>query len=156
MGLSNILVALNQKALDGVALNQKRKLATRCVACLTEVSTPTNLVVKQMRLVGDEGQPKILISYLLLPLSKNFGLWDASCNVSCLLTNTRRGPTSPWLPFPMLFASIRSRVPSKPMLLIKAHYIQFKACQVAAANTYVLSDEISLKHVIHTLPLIFP
>lgn len=77
-------------------------------------------------------------------------------NVSCLLTNTRRGPTSPWLPFPMLFTSIRSRVPSKPMLLIKAHYIQFKVCQVDAANTYVLSDEISLKHVIHTLPLIFP
>lgn len=45
------------KALDGASLNLKRKRATQCVAHLTGASAPTNLVIKQMRLAGNEGQP---------------------------------------------------------------------------------------------------
>ncbi|KAL5099922.1 hypothetical protein RYX36_004249, partial [Vicia faba] len=65
-------------------------------------------------------------------------------NADGLLTNTRRGPTSPWLSFLMLIAAIKSRVPLKRMLLIKEHYIPFMVCKVAATKAYVLSDEISL------------
>ncbi|GAU41476.1 hypothetical protein TSUD_237260 [Trifolium subterraneum] len=45
------------KALDGAALSLKRKRATQCVAHLTGASAPSNLIIKQMRLVGDEGKP---------------------------------------------------------------------------------------------------
>ncbi|XP_058763567.1 inactive poly [ADP-ribose] polymerase RCD1-like [Vicia villosa] len=61
------------KVLDGATLNGKRKRYIRRVAHLTEVLEPTNLTVKQMRLVGDERQPtnsspaisKYLVKYFL-------------------------------------------------------------------------------------------
>ncbi|XP_073220484.1 inactive poly [ADP-ribose] polymerase RCD1-like isoform X2 [Cicer arietinum] len=42
------------KELDTASLNLKRKRATRCVAHLTGASVPTNTVIKQIRLGGDE------------------------------------------------------------------------------------------------------
>ncbi|XP_058775539.1 inactive poly [ADP-ribose] polymerase RCD1 [Vicia villosa] len=61
------------KALGGAALNLKRKQSTQSVTRMTEVPTTTNLVVKQMRLVGDDSRPtgsgpgisKFLVKYFL-------------------------------------------------------------------------------------------
>src|SRR4051812_48978650 len=61
------------KVLGGATFNEKRKRYIRRVAHLTEVSEPTNLAVKQMRLVGDERRPtnsspamsKYLVKYFL-------------------------------------------------------------------------------------------
>jgi hypothetical protein len=45
------------KSLDGAATNLKRKWDTRCVADLTGVLTPTSVVAKQTRLIGDVCKP---------------------------------------------------------------------------------------------------
>jgi hypothetical protein len=45
------------KALNGVAINKKRKRATQRVTHLTGVSTPISEVVKQMRMAGDVNKP---------------------------------------------------------------------------------------------------
>lgn len=46
----------------------------------------------------------------------------------------------------MLFAAIRSRVPSKGMLIIKAYYVQFMVCKVVSTNAYVLSNKILMMY----------
>ncbi|XP_058763561.1 probable inactive poly [ADP-ribose] polymerase SRO1 [Vicia villosa] len=62
-------------ALDEATLNEKRNMAIQCLAHLAELSTPTNLFVEQMSLVGDEGQPAESgpgISRLLVKYSMNY------------------------------------------------------------------------------------
>lgn len=89
----------------------------------------------------------ILIIFSLLMLSQKKNLCEMpQVNVVSLLTNTWRVPRSHLLPFPMLFAAIRSRVPSKGMLIIKAHYVQLMVCEVVSTNAYVLSNEILMMY----------
>ncbi|KAK4252705.1 hypothetical protein QN277_014449 [Acacia crassicarpa] len=46
-------------------------------------------------------------------------------------SSASRGPKSPWMPFPMLFAAISNRVPPINMELINTHYEQFRAKKIA-------------------------
>ncbi|KAK7252511.1 hypothetical protein RIF29_36501 [Crotalaria pallida] len=47
---------------------------------------------------------------------------------------TPKVPTSPFLPFPLLLAVIRKKVPPKDMELIKTHYEQFVSKQISRDN----------------------
>ncbi|CAJ1931086.1 unnamed protein product [Sphenostylis stenocarpa] len=49
-------------------------------------------------------------------------------------TAAPRGPTSPWLPFPLLFAAIRNKVPPKDMELLRRHYEQFRSKQISRGD----------------------
>ncbi|KAK7307328.1 hypothetical protein VNO77_40281 [Canavalia gladiata] len=40
-------------------------------------------------------------------------------------------PKSPWMPFPVLFAAVKNKVPPKDMDLIKTHYEQFRSKQIS-------------------------
>jgi len=51
-------------------------------------------------------------------------------------TAVARGPTSPWLPFPLLFAAIGNKVSSNDMELVRRHYEQFRVCKVAPLVAY--------------------
>ncbi|CAK8540325.1 unnamed protein product [Lathyrus sativus] len=64
-------------------------------------------------------------------VSENNSSTSDTVNSAGLLTNTRRVPRSPWLPFPMLFAAIRSRISPKQMLVIKAHYALLMAKKIS-------------------------
>lgn len=46
-------------------------------------------------------------------------------------SSSSRGPKSPWMPFPMLFAAISRKVPPMDMELINTHYEQFRAKKMA-------------------------
>jgi len=48
------------------------------------------------------------------------------------------------MPFPLLFAAIRNKVPPNDMELVRRHYEQFRVCKVAPLVAYALIDEISL------------
>ncbi|XP_045816343.1 inactive poly [ADP-ribose] polymerase RCD1-like isoform X1 [Trifolium pratense] len=81
--------------------------------------------------------------------SKKNGSGDSTVDTgkaASVPANTRRTPKSPWLPFRMLFAAIRNRVPPDAMFLIRAHYAQLTVCKVASIDAYVLNDEISLMY----------
>lgn len=47
-----------------------------------------------------------------------------------ITTSLPKAPTSPWMPFPMLFAAITNNVPAKDMELINMHYLHFRVCIV--------------------------
>ncbi|XP_073264147.1 inactive poly [ADP-ribose] polymerase RCD1-like [Populus alba] len=47
-----------------------------------------------------------------------------------LSSSSTRAPKSPWMPFPMLFAAISNKVPSKDMELITNNYELFRAKKV--------------------------
>ncbi|KAJ7953406.1 Poly [ADP-ribose] polymerase [Quillaja saponaria] len=51
-------------------------------------------------------------------------------NTASLAATSPRAPKSPWMPFPMLFASISNKVPSTDMELINTHYEQFRAKKI--------------------------
>lgn len=44
-----------------------------------------------------------------------------------MATSLPKAPTSPWMPFPVLFAAITNKVPAKDMELIKVHYLHFRS-----------------------------
>lgn len=46
-------------------------------------------------------------------------------------SSTSKGPKSPWMPFPMLFAAISNKVPPIDMELINIHYEQFRAKKIS-------------------------
>ncbi|XP_027915380.1 inactive poly [ADP-ribose] polymerase RCD1-like [Vigna unguiculata] len=46
-------------------------------------------------------------------------------------TAPSRGPTSPWMSFPLLFAAIRNKVPPNDMERVKKHYEQFRSKQIS-------------------------
>ncbi|KAK7309747.1 hypothetical protein RJT34_06722 [Clitoria ternatea] len=48
-----------------------------------------------------------------------------------MIGSTPKVPTSPWMPFPVLFAAIRNKIPPKDMDLIKTHYEQFRSKQIS-------------------------
>ncbi|XP_027362196.1 inactive poly [ADP-ribose] polymerase RCD1-like isoform X2 [Abrus precatorius] len=47
------------------------------------------------------------------------------------VASTTKVPKSPWMPFPVLFAAIRNKVPPRDMNLIKTHYEQFMSKQIS-------------------------
>ena len=49
-------------------------------------------------------------------------------------------PKSPWMPFPVLFAAIRSLVPPSDMELINTHYEQLKVCKVVPLDASICLD----------------
>lgn len=56
-------------------------------------------------------------------------------------------PTSPWMPFSMLFAAISTKVPSQDMDLISTQYEQFKVCnfgRVFIFMNFLFSDIFSI------------
>ncbi|KAL5078979.1 hypothetical protein RYX36_007400 [Vicia faba] len=44
-----------------------------------------------------------------------------------MATSLPKAPTSPWMPFPVLFAAITNKVPAEDMELIKVHYLRFRS-----------------------------
>eukprot|EP00262_Sarcandra_glabra_P004679 TRINITY_DN15876_c0_g1_i1.p1 TRINITY_DN15876_c0_g1~~TRINITY_DN15876_c0_g1_i1.p1 ORF type:complete len:600 (-),score=100.15 TRINITY_DN15876_c0_g1_i1:321-2120(-) len=42
-----------------------------------------------------------------------------------------KAPTSPWMPFPMLFAAISNKIPPKDVELVNHHYDQFKGKKIS-------------------------
>ncbi|CAK7356068.1 unnamed protein product [Dovyalis caffra] len=48
-----------------------------------------------------------------------------------LSSSSTRAPKSPWMPFPMLFAAISNKVPSKDMELVANHYELFRAKKIS-------------------------
>lgn len=49
-------------------------------------------------------------------------------NTSLLGGAQRAAPTSPWMPFSMLFAAISTKVSPQHMDLVNTHYEDFKVC----------------------------
>ncbi|XP_050907932.1 inactive poly [ADP-ribose] polymerase RCD1 [Lathyrus oleraceus] len=96
-----------------------------------DIQSPKYYVVWNMN-INTHIHPEFVVSFKA-PLDaegdvlENLVFEMPQVNAAGLLTNTRRVPRSPWLPFPMLFAAIRSRISPKQMLLIKAHYIELMA-----------------------------
>ncbi|KAK1261832.1 Inactive poly [ADP-ribose] polymerase RCD1 [Acorus gramineus] len=48
-----------------------------------------------------------------------------------LSLQTARTPTSPWLPFPVLFEAVSSKIPPKDMDLVNNHYDEFKRKEIS-------------------------
>ncbi|KAJ1399540.1 WWE domain [Sesbania bispinosa] len=61
-----------------------------------------------------------------------------------VVTSLQKAPKSPWMPFPMLFAAITSKVPPKDMELINIHYQQFR---IPSQSSFILKDANNKKEV---------
>ncbi|KAK7309645.1 hypothetical protein RJT34_06543 [Clitoria ternatea] len=77
-----------------------------------------------------------------------------------MVASTPKVPTSPWMPFPVLFAAIRNKVPPKDMDLINAHYEQFMSKQISRDDfvkmlRLIVGDAL-LKVTISKLPFKIP
>lgn len=50
-----------------------------------------------------------------------------------IASGSRRGPTSPSMPFPVLIDALKNKVSAKDMEVINMHYLQFRVCSVKLA-----------------------
>ena len=71
-----------------------------------------------------------------------------------LCSSSTRAPKSPWMPFPMLFAAISKKVPSKDMELVTNNYELFRVCKMAWSFIIFHSNS-NASHDIFDLPIVY-
>lgn len=71
-----------------------------------------------------------------------------------MATSLPKAPTSPWMPFPVLFAAITNKVPAKDMELIKVHYLHFRVCNINQLYQLPLSVVIDIFNIIYRCLLV--
>ncbi|XP_040247266.1 inactive poly [ADP-ribose] polymerase RCD1 [Aegilops tauschii subsp. strangulata] len=70
---------------------------------------------------------------------------------------TRRPPTSPWMPLPMLFAAISTKVPRSDMDVIHGHYEEFKRRKISRPEfvrrlRQIVGDKLLVSTVVRLQP----
>ncbi|TKY70052.1 Inactive poly of ADP-ribose polymerase RCD1 [Spatholobus suberectus] len=65
------------------------------------------------------------VAHITSIIQTNSYLWDLQGIAVGMVASTSKVPLSSWMPFPLLLAAIRSKVPPKDMDLIRRHYGQF-------------------------------
>ncbi|KAI4986852.1 hypothetical protein ZWY2020_019482 [Hordeum vulgare] len=70
---------------------------------------------------------------------------------------TRRHPTSPWMPLPMLFAAISTKVPRSDMDIIHGHYEEFKRRKISRPDfvrrlRQIVGDKLLVSTVVRLQP----
>ncbi|KAM3318617.1 hypothetical protein ACQJBY_036023 [Aegilops geniculata] len=74
---------------------------------------------------------------------------------------TRRPPTSPWMPLPMLFAAISTKVPRSDMDVIHGHYEEFKRRKISRPEfvgrlRQIVGDKLLVSTVMRLQPKVVP
>lgn len=74
---------------------------------------------------------------------------------------TRRPPTSPWMPLPMLFAAISTKVPCSDMDVIHGHYEEFKRGNISRPEfvrrlRQIVGDKLLVSTVVRLQPKVVP
>ncbi|XP_077237718.1 WWE protein-protein interaction domain protein family [Tasmannia lanceolata] len=58
-------------------------------------------------------------------------VWQSKENVKGLVSSVQKPPTSPWMPFPMLFAAISNKISPEDKNLVDRHYDEFKRRKIS-------------------------